>query len=157
MKVHYDPVTALAADAPSTMMPWNGDRQVLIDRFVSPSFFLSIYLSVSFFLFFFSLSTYFLFSLSRPYSLILALSLSRLFSLSITLTIAAFFSRFDVRANLDYIPEYNPPKDQAKLDYKVRSYFIREKDQVKWHNDFRSNLIFCLLNVHCGLGIIYIV
>jgi len=59
MKVNFDPNLALAAESPANMMPWNGDKQILIDR-------------------------------------------------------------FDVRANLDFIPEYKPSKDKVeeKLDYK---------------------------------------
>jgi len=67
MKVHYDPVLALAADNPVNMMPWNGDRQILIDR-------------------------------------------------------------FDVRANLDFIPEYKPPKEEIKLDYKE----VKEQRNVNY-------------------------
>lgn len=33
MKVHLDASIALAADAPTNMMPWNGDKTIMIDRF----------------------------------------------------------------------------------------------------------------------------
>jgi hypothetical protein len=32
MRIHLDPAIALAADSPANMMPWNGDRRILIDR-----------------------------------------------------------------------------------------------------------------------------
>jgi Alternative splicing regulator. len=31
-KIHLDPSVALAADSPSTMMSWQGDRDIMIDR-----------------------------------------------------------------------------------------------------------------------------
>ena len=32
MKIHLDPSIAIAADSPTNMMPWNGDRAIMIDR-----------------------------------------------------------------------------------------------------------------------------
>jgi hypothetical protein len=32
MRIHLDPAIALAADSPANMMPWNGDKRILIDR-----------------------------------------------------------------------------------------------------------------------------
>jgi len=32
MRIHLDPAIALAADSPTNMMPWNGDKRILIDR-----------------------------------------------------------------------------------------------------------------------------
>ena len=33
MKIHIDPMIASQADAPNTMMPWQGHKDVIIDRF----------------------------------------------------------------------------------------------------------------------------
>ncbi|XP_023349676.1 CLK4-associating serine/arginine rich protein [Eurytemora carolleeae] len=32
LKIHLDVNMALAADSPTNMMPWNGDKTILIDR-----------------------------------------------------------------------------------------------------------------------------
>ncbi len=41
MKIHLDPSIAIAADSPTNMMPWNGDRAIMIDRchFLIPIFY----------------------------------------------------------------------------------------------------------------------
>ena len=41
MRIHLDPAIAMAADSPANMMPWNGDKRILIDRSAVEKLFLN--------------------------------------------------------------------------------------------------------------------